>query len=276
MTEQTPKVKPSAGFLARVVAGKRGEVESARRARPLAEVEAAARERPPARSLEAAIRAPGCGVIAEVKRASPSAGSLAPGIVAGERAMRYQEGGAIAISVLTDRRFAGRIEDLVDVAAAVRVPVLRKDFLVDPWQIWESRAAGADAALLIVAAIEPEELRSLVDTAGEAGLELLVEIHAAEESERAIGLGLPVLGVNARDLSTLQVDVPGGLAVLRELRRAAPDRALVAESGIGDAAAVARARAAGADAVLVGEHLARAADPVTAVARLAAAGRNGA
>ena len=276
MTEQTPKVKPRPGFLAGVVAEKRAEVAAARKSRPLAELRARARDRPPARSLEAAIRAPGCGVIAEVKRASPSAGSLAPDVVARDRARLYEEAGAIAISVLTDRRFAGRIEDLAQTTAAVALPVLRKDFLVDPWQIWESRAAGADAALLVVAAIDARELRALAAEAVEAGLGLLVEIHAAEEKERALDLGAPVLGVNARDLATLEVDVPGALATLRDLRGVALDRALVAESGIDAAAAVEAARAAGADAVLVGEHLARATDPAAALARLVAAGRTGA
>jgi indole-3-glycerol phosphate synthase len=244
--------------------------------RPLARLAAESRDRPLVRSLEAAVRAPGCGVVAEVKRASPSAGSLAPDLSATERAHLYAARGAIAISVLTDRRFAGRIEDLVEVAGGAPVPVLRKDFLVDPWQVWESRAAGADAALLIVAALPPHDLEAIAAEAESAGLGLLIEIHAPEEAERALELGAGLVGVNARDLQTLAVDVPGALSTLRELRRAVPALALVAESGIAGPAAVLGARSAGADAVLVGEHLTRAADPGEALERLIAAGRDGA
>jgi indole-3-glycerol phosphate synthase len=271
-----PKVKAGPGFLSGVVAEKREEVAAARRVRPLAGLAAESRDRPPVRSLEAAVRAPGCGVVAEVKRASPSAGSLARDLSAAERAHLYAARGAIAISVLTDRRFAGRIEDLVEVAGGVPVPVLRKDFLVDPWQVWESRAAGADAALLIVAALPPHDLEAIAAEAESAGLGLLIEIHAPEEAERALELGAGLVGVNARDLQTLAVDVPGALSTLRDLRRAVPALALVAESGIAGPAAVLGARSAGADAVLVGEHLTRAADPGEALERLIAAGRDGA
>jgi indole-3-glycerol phosphate synthase len=276
LTEQTPKVKAFSGFLSGVVAEKREEVRAARSARPLARVMAESRDRPSVRSLEAAVRAPGCGVVAEVKRASPSAGPLAPDLVARERALVYAARGAIAISVLTDRRFEGRLEDLSDVAGRVPVPVLRKDFLVDPWQVWESRAAGADAALLIVAALRPDELASIAAEAERAGLGLLIEIHAPGEAERALDLGASLVGVNARDLETLAVDVHGALSTVRELRDAAPSLAIVAESGIAGPAAVENARSAGADAVLVGEHLARAADPGDALERLVAAGRDGA
>jgi indole-3-glycerol phosphate synthase len=276
LTEQTPKVKAGSGFLSGVLAEKREEVAAARRARPLARLVAECRDRPPVRSLEAAVRLPGCGVVAEVKRASPSAGPLAPDLVARERALVYAARGAIAISVLTDRRFAGRIEDLLEVAGRMPVPVLRKDFLVDPWQIWESRAAGADAGLLIVAALLPDEIESLAAEAETAGLGLLFEIHAPEEAERALDLDETLVGVNARDLETLAVDVPGALSILGKLRSAAPEVALVAESGIASPAAVRDARSAGADAVLAGEHLARAADPGDTLERLVAAGRDGA
>ncbi|MGH7607731.1 MAG: hypothetical protein ACREME_10345 [Gemmatimonadales bacterium] len=144
---------------------------------------------------------------------------------------------------------------------------------MDPWQIWESRAAGADAALVIVAALDAIGLDALVAEAAEAGLGLLVEIHALSEAPRAIALGEPIIGVNARDLSTLEVDVTAALCTLRGLRRDAPDLVLVAESGIADSEDARRARSAGADAVLVGEHLARAADPGEALERLVAAGR---
>lgn len=268
MTEQTPKVKPPAGFLARALARKRREVETGRRVRPLNELAMEARDRAPARPWAATLRAPGAAVIAEVKRASPSAGSLAPDLDAAGRARLFERNGAAAISVLTDAAFDGRLDDLRAVADAVTIPVLRKDFLVDPWQVWESRAAGADAALVIVAALDDEGLAGLVEAAGEAGLGLLVEIHVSEESSRAVALDADVIGVNARDLASLDVDVAAGLDLLRRLRGEAPDAVLVAESGITGPDDVRRARRAGADAVLVGEHLARAADAGAALAAL--------
>lgn len=249
------------------------EVDASRRARPRAELVAAATDRAPARSLSGALVGPGLSVIGEVKRRSPTAGALAPDLDAPARARLYEEWGAAGISVLTDHGFDGRLDDLVAVAAAVSVPVLRKDFLIDPWQIWESRAAGADAALVIVAALDPSGLQALVAEAAEAGLELLVEIHAASEALGAVALGVPIIGVNARDLSTLDVDVSAALSTLRELRRQAADVVLVAESGIAGPDDVRRARSAGADAVLVGEHLTRAPDPGEALARLVAAGQ---
>jgi indole-3-glycerol phosphate synthase len=274
LTEQMPKVNTRGGFLARALVRKRAEVAAASRDRPVAELRAAAAARTPARSLAAALRGGGVSVISEVKRASPSAGLLAPGIDAAERARLYEQRGAAAISVLTDAEFDGRLPDLTAVASATSVPVLRKDFLVDPWQVWESRAAGADAALLIVAALDPDAMDAMVSEAAQAGLELLVEIHTRAEAARAIAAGAPIVGVNARDLSSLEVDLEAALATVRTLRRDAPDAIVVAESGISGPAEVLRARSAGADAVLVGEHLARAADPGEALARLVAAGRD--
>ena len=273
MTEQTPKVKPAEGFLARALVRKRREVEAGRRRRPLAELARAARDRDPARPWADALRAPGAAVIAEVKRASPSAGSLAPGVDAAGRARLFERHGASAVSVLTDAAFDGRLDDLRAVADAVTIPVLRKDFLVDPWQVWESRATGADAALVIVASLDDAGLTALADAAREAGLGLLVEIHAREEAARAVALDADVIGVNARDLASLGVDVAAGLGLLRRLRGDAPDAVLVAESGIAGPDDVRRAQAAGADAVLVGEHLARASDPGIALEALVAAGR---
>lgn len=212
-------------------------------------------------------------MIAEVKRGSPSAGILDAGIDAPARARLYEERGAAAVSVLTDAEFDGRLADLEAVAAAVSVPVLRKDFLVDPWQVWESRAAGADAALVIVSALAPRELEVLVAESAGAGLGLLIEVHDREEARAAIDSGASVIGVNARDLSSLAVDVETALSTVEWLRREAPDAVIVAESGIAGAEGVRRARDAGADAVLVGEHLSRAADPGRALERLVAAGR---
>jgi indole-3-glycerol phosphate synthase len=268
-----PKVKLPPGFLASALARKRAEVTAARQSKPLEELASAAADRPPILSLAAALRASGVSVIAEVKRASPSAGTLAPGIDAGQRARLYEASGAAAISVLTDSGFDGRLSDLTAVASGATVPVVRKDFLVDPWQIWESRIAGADAALLLVAALEPDEIDAVAAEAAKAGLELLVEIHAPAEAALALSIGAPILGVNARDLSSMEVDLDAALSTVRALRRDAPGAILVAESGIAGPDDVRRARSAGADAVLVGEHLARASDPADALERLVVAGR---
>ncbi|CAN5245561.1 indole-3-glycerol phosphate synthase TrpC [soil metagenome] len=212
-------------------------------------------------------------MIAEIKRRSPSAGPLAPGLDAAVRARLYADHGAAAISVLTDRAFDGDLADLSAVAAAVPVPVLRKDFLVDPYQVWESRAAGADAALLIAAAVDDVALGELLAVAKEADLGLLVEVHSAMEADRALAAGAQVIGVNSRDLATLEVAADAGFDILAALRsRLGPDAVLVAESGIRSAEDVARARLAGADAVLVGERLMRAEDPGAALAELVQAG----
>ena len=154
------------------------------------------------------------------------------------------------------------------------VPVLRKDFLVDPWQVWECRAAGADAALVIVSALGSRELEALVAESADAGLGLLIEIHRRAEAQAAIDAGASVIGVNARDLASLEVDVDSALSTVEWLRRQAPDAVIVAESGIAGADGVRRARDAGADAVLVGEHLSRSADPGRALERLVAAGKD--
>jgi indole-3-glycerol phosphate synthase len=216
-------------------------------------------------------------VIAEVKRASPSRGRLAEISDPAALACRYAEGGAAAISVLTEpTHFAGSLDDLVAVAAAVSLPVLRKDFVVDPYQVFEARAAGAAAVLLIVAALAQPVLVDLLVAAAQAGLDALVEVHSADEAERAAkahriaGTGWPlVIGVNARDLVTLTVD-PDRFQVVRG---ALPHEAItVAESGIHGAADIRRLARLGWRAVLVGEHVATAADPAAAVRALVEAG----
>jgi indole-3-glycerol phosphate synthase len=242
---------------------------AARRELPETELRARARDARPARPWAAALLGPQIRVIAEFKRASPSAGPLAPGADARVIARRYQDAGAAAISVLTDHAFGGSLQDLESVTDVISVPLLRKDFLVDPWQVWESRAAGADAVLVVVAGVDDDVLAGLADAADEAGLGLLVEVHGFEDAERAAALATEVVGVNARDLTTLEVSLDRGLATLAELRRAwGGSVVLVAESGFRTPADVARARAAGADAVLVGEHLMRSADPIAALASL--------
>ena len=229
-----------------------------------------AQARPPGPSLVTALAAPGVSVIAEVKRASPSKGPIAPTLDAAAQAAAYQRGGAAAVSVLTEpTRFAGGLDDLA-VVSALGVPALCKDFIVDVYQVWEARAAGAAAVLLIAAALDDPTLAALHDEAAAAGLDALVEVHDADEAARAVALGARIVGVNARDLRTFEVDAQA----FARLRPSLPTDALaVAESGITTPEQVADAAEWGADAVLVGESLVRARDPEAAVAALVAAGR---
>ena len=215
-------------------------------------------------------RADGIAVIAEVKRASPSKGHLADIADPAALAADYQAGGAATISVLTEgRRFGGSIEDLKAVRAAVSVPVLRKDFIVTSYQLWEARAAGADLALLIVAALTDHELAGLVDRARSIGLTPLVEVHTAEEIDRAVEAGADLIGINARDLKTLEVD----RAVFARLAPLIPERIIrVAESGVRDPHDVLEYARNGADVVLVGESLVTGKDPRTAVSDMVSAG----
>ena len=209
-------------------------------------------------------------VIAEVKRASPSKGAMAVIADPAALAMDYEAGGASVISVLTEgRRFAGSLADLAAVRAAVQVPLLRKDFVVTSYQLWEARAHGADMVLLIVAALEQNALVSLVERAVSIGLIPLVEVHADEELERALDAGAKIIGVNARDLATLEVD----RTVFARLAPQIPDGVVkVAESGIRGPHDLLAYAASGADAVLVGESLVTGKDPRSAVADLVTAG----
>jgi indole-3-glycerol phosphate synthase len=258
-------------FLARAVADARLAAERRSERLPLAAVRAAAGAAPAPRGLRQALRRgpEGPRLIAEVKRRSPSRGDIRADLDPAALAAAYAAGGAAAVSVLTEpRHFAGSPEDLLAVRAAVALPVLRKDFVTIPYQVWEARAWGADAVLLIVAALEPAALRALLAEADAAGLDALVEVHTVAEAAAAAAAGAALVGVNARDLATLEVD-PGRFAAVRG---ALPGGAvLVAESGIRDRADVEAAAAAGADAVLVGESLVRAHDPAAAVAGLLAA-----
>ncbi len=237
----------------------------------LAEVQAMARDQAPARPFASALRAATVQVIAEVKRASPSKGSIAAGLNAADQAARYVVGGAAAISVLTEpTRFGGSLEDLAAASARVAVPVIRKDFIVAPVQLWEARAAGASAALLIVRALSHEQLRRLIDEAREIGLALLVEIRDEGELERAIGAGATVIGVNNRNLETLIIDPATAPRVIRSI----PAECIaVAESGMQQVADVYPAAEAGADAILVGSAISAAANPAEAVAALASVTR---
>jgi indole-3-glycerol phosphate synthase len=218
----------------------------------------------------AALKGEDVAVIAEVKRASPSKGALAAIADPAALAMDYEAGGARVISVLTEsRRFGGSLEDLAAVRAAVRVPLLRKDFVISSYQLWEARAHGADMVLLIVAALEQNALVSLVERAESIGLMPLVEVHADDELDRAVDAGAKIIGVNARNLATLKVD----RGVFARIAPRIPDGIVkIAESGVRGPHDLLAYAAAGADAVLVGESLVTGRDPRSAVADLVTAG----
>ncbi len=246
-----------------IVAGVRIDLDRRRRETSVADLRAALSDVDPPLDPMPHFRDTGSSVIAEVKRRSPSKGDLAAIPDPADLARRYAAGGAAAISVLTEeRRFGGSLADLRSVRAAVDVPLLRKDFIVEPYQLLEARAAGADLALLIVAALDDDLLRSLHDEARGLGLTVLVEVHDEAETDKAVALGAELIGVNARNLKTLEVDD----TTLRRLAPRVPDdRVLVAESGIGSPADVSRYVAEGARVVLVGEALVKDGDPEGAV-----------
>jgi indole-3-glycerol phosphate synthase len=219
----------------------------------------AARSMPPPRSFDAALLTPGLQVIAEIKRRSPSAGDIAVGLDPAAQASLYAEGGAAAISVLTESEFfGGSIGDLQAVRHAVDLPILRKDFVVHRSQIWEARAAGADAVLLIVAALDDTEIRAMLDVAGEAGIAALVEAHTAGEALRAVDVGAQIVGINNRDLRTFVTDLGVAESMIDSL---GPVRVKVAESGVSSPHGAARMARVGYDAILVGEAAVRAPDP---------------
>jgi indole-3-glycerol phosphate synthase len=260
----------SATVLDSIIEGVREDVAAREAIVPLAEVKAAAEAAPAPLNVLAALRAPGIAVIAEVKRASPSRGQLANIADPAELARAYESGGARVISVLTEeRRFHGSLADLDAVRAAVRIPVLRKDFIVRPYQIHEARAHGADMLLLIVAALEQPALESLLERTESLGMTALVEVHTEEEADRALQAGAKVIGVNARNLKTLEVDRDCFARIAPGLPS---DTIRVAESGIRGTGDLLAYAGAGADAVLVGEGLVTSGDPRSAVADLVTAG----
>ncbi|MCB2227615.1 MAG: indole-3-glycerol phosphate synthase TrpC [Desulfarculaceae bacterium] len=252
--------KSDLGVLARILGNKRQEVAALKATTSPQELKAAALDAPPPRGFLAALRA--CAqvpVIAEIKRRSPSRGELDPGGDVESRARDYAQGGASALSVLTDALFfGGCLEDLSDARAAVPLPVLRKDFIIDPAQILRARAAGADAVLLIAAALEPAQLAELYGLARELGLDVLLEVHAEAELEPVLALEPRLVGINNRNLKTLAVRLETSL----ELRRLIPPEVtVVAESGISAPAQVRLLREGGLDAFLVGTSLMQAPDP---------------
>ena len=256
--------------LARICADRRVDVAAAKRARPEAALHAAAARQSPRRgfrrALQTAIAAGRPALIAEIKRASPSKGLIRGDADPAAIARAYVAGGATCLSVLTEPRyFRGDADDLIAARAAVTVPVLRKDFILDPWQVLESRAIGADCILLIIAALDDGRARELAAAAAEVGLDVLVEVHDRAELDRALALGAPLIGINNRNLSTLAVD----LATTEALAPLVPaDRLVVGESGLASAADLTRLASVGVRAYLVGESLMREADIAAAVRRL--------
>ena len=243
------------GFLERILQRKREEVEARKRRglffRPFWEA--------PRRDLARALRKARPAIIAEIKRASPSKGLLCPDFDPLRLARAYRQGGAAALSVITDEPFfQGSLEYLSAVRAAVELPLLRKDFILDPIQIEEARAFGADAVLLIVAALSPEELRELLACARRLELSALVEVHDGEELETALSAGAEILGINNRNLRTFEVSVE---TTLRLLPRIPEGRVVVSESGLSDPETLERLARAGVDAFLIGEALVTAPDP---------------
>jgi indole-3-glycerol phosphate synthase len=253
-----------------IIAGVREDLAERQAQVSLDELKELAAKAPEARDGVAALRGEGVSVICEVKRSSPSKGALAAIADPAALARDYAAGGAAAISVLTEqRRFGGSLDDLKAVRAAVDTPLLRKDFIVTSYQLWEARAYGADLALLIVAALDQEALVSLIERAESIGLTPLVEVHDEEEIARAVDAGARIIGVNARNLKTLEVD----RNTFADVAHAIPSHIVkVAESGVrGPHDLIAYANE-GANAVLVGESLVTGKDPKAAVADLVAAG----
>ena len=257
-------------ILARILERKREEIAAGARAAPLAEMRRRTADAPPPRGFRAAIEAEiGEGrpaVIAELKRASPSRGVIRRDFDPSRIAAGYERGGAAALSVLTDRDFfQGAPDHLRAARAATALPALRKDFLIDPWQVHEARAMGADCVLLIVAALDDVLLRELAELAGELGLDTLVEVHDEAELDRALRVPAPLIGINNRDLRTFETS----LATTERLAPRIPaDRRTVTESGIASRDDVAGLRAHGVHAFLVGEAFMSAPDPGERLAAL--------
>jgi indole-3-glycerol phosphate synthase len=243
------------------------EVDRRRERVPIGQLERALQERPEPRPFaEALIRPAGISVIAEHKRRSPSAGVIREGAAVTDVVEAYERGGASALSVLTEPfHFAGSLDDLREARAATSLPVLRKDFVVDPYQLYETAAAGADAVLLIVAALHPDDLRVLHREARALDLDVLVEVHDEEELEVALDVDADVLGINNRDLTDFSVDLERTFALLSDVPAG---KTVVSESGISTREQLDQLERVGVDAVLVGETLMRAPDPEAATREL--------
>jgi indole-3-glycerol phosphate synthase len=248
-------------FLDQILSAKQAEIAAARRLRPQADLERLAARRDDFRGFAAALTRPGVRVIAEIKRASPSLGDIRPDLHPGELAAAYQDGGAAALSVLTEPAFfKGSAQDLKRARHVVDLPVLRKDFILDPYQVYETAAMGADAMLLIVRILDDDQLASLTALAHGIGLECLVEIHDESDAKRILDLAPPVVGINNRDLAHFHTDTSQAARLADLLPQGS---AVVAASGIHSADDIRQALSAGLRRFLVGEALVRAPDPAT-------------
>jgi len=253
-------------FLQKILASTREDLEARKLALSLAQLKERVSGDRPRRLLTRAVSSPGISVIAEIKRASPSKGPIRPELDVAGIASAYESAGAAAVSVLTEERyFKGSLDDLRAARAACGLPLLRKDFIIDSYQVWEAAEAGADAVLLIVAALSAEELVSLRQEAEAAGLECLVEVHSLEEMERAAAAGARLIGINNRDLRTFEVSLRTTTDMMNHAPEGVP---IVSESGIRGAADVSMLANAGVNAVLVGETLMRSEDPGNALRQL--------
>jgi indole-3-glycerol phosphate synthase len=247
-------------YLERILNVKRDRIETTKAAVPLSRLVELVSNAPAPRDFKSALLSNGLSVIAEIKRASPSQGALAENLDIEQLTRCYQQGGASAISVLTEEDFfAGHLDDLRQVRSLTDLPILRKDFILDPYQVWESRAAGADAVLLIAAALELKQLRQLILLAGGLSLSALVEIHSVAELEKAMDAGADLVGVNSRNLKDFGLDLQIPLALAEVIP---PGIVKVAESGISTRDEVLRVKQAGYDAVLIGQALVQAEDPI--------------
>ncbi len=260
----------SEDILQKILAVKREEVSAGKTRLALSELQRLCADQPACRDFAGALKrraaASADAVIAEVKRASPSAGLIRADFDPAAIARSYEQGGASCLSVLTDQPFfQGHADDLIAARAACMLPVLRKDFIIDPWQVWETRAMGADALLLIVAALDDKALAELSALGRELGLSILVEVHDATELERALAVPGDLIGINNRDLHRFITDLDTSLRLAPQV----PDsRLVIAESGIHSPADIARLRAGGIGAFLIGESFMRQPDPGHALARL--------
>lgn len=255
-----------ATFLETVVDRTRADLAERMRAVPASELEARLGPQRRGRPFSEALISEGISLIAEMKRSSPSKGPIRPGAGVTEIVRAYQDAGARAVSVLTEPHwFGGSLDDLIEARAACDLPLLRKDFLVDEYQLLEARVSGADAVLLIVAALEPERLAALIGVASDLGMDALVEVHDEDEVETAVEAGAEVIGVNNRNLHSLDVDLATTFRLLADVPAGT---VVVAESGITTREAVRDLEEAGVDAILVGEALMRVDDPRDAVREL--------
>jgi indole-3-glycerol phosphate synthase len=256
--------------LDRIVEDTRDEVTRRRESVPLARLEAAIAERPEARPFSEALLRPGISLIAEHKRRSPSAGAIREGATVEEIVLAYERGGATALSILTEPfHFGGSLDDLRAARAVTELPVLRKDFIVDPYQLYEAAAAGADAILLIVAALDPDVLYDLLAEARALDLDALVEIHDERELEVALDVEADVLGINNRDLGDFSVDIERTYDLLADVPAG---KTVVSESGFTTRDQLDELDRVGVDAVLIGETLMRAPDVEEATLRLSGGG----